>query len=114
MPSGNHDQRSLVLGRTVAARLRAAPDLVSQARCTLERWVSLPDNSPSQTAACLEWSPLLDRLSAEEVADLLASDTPQAARLRQNSPFAGVLGPREVWSVKRSLPPCSAAILMPI
>jgi hypothetical protein len=76
--------------------------LVSQARRTLERWLSLADNSPSQTAACLEWSDLLDRLSAEEIADLLASDTPHAARLRQNSPFVGVLGPREVWVLKRS------------
>jgi hypothetical protein len=36
---------------------------------------------------------LLECLTANELADFLISDTPLARRLRQSSPFAGLLAP---------------------
>ena len=44
-----------------------------------------------------EWRRLLECLTTYELADFLISDTPLARRLRQSSPFAGLLalgGPR--------------------
>jgi hypothetical protein len=38
-----------------------------------------------------EWHQILTRLSRSEIVDFLRSDTPLARRLRQSSPFAGVL-----------------------
>lgn len=38
----------------------------------------------------VEWQRILDYLSAKEIADFLASDTPMAQRLRQSSPFMGL------------------------
>jgi hypothetical protein len=40
-----------------------------------------------------EWRRLLERLTANELADFLISDTPLARRLRQSSPLAGLLPP---------------------
>jgi hypothetical protein len=38
-----------------------------------------------------EWCRILERLSANEIADFLLNDTPLARRVRQSSPFLGPL-----------------------
>jgi hypothetical protein len=40
-----------------------------------------------------EWQRILEYLSASEIASFLTSDTPLARRLRQSSPFMGLLAP---------------------
>ena len=54
---------------------------------------------PSLLRCYAEWQQILSR-PVEEICNLLCSDSDNAQRLRQNSPFAGLLSPTEVWDVK--------------
>lgn len=99
------DRRSLELGRMVAGRLLADPGLVQVARDNLRRWAERPNAGESLRRCYAEWSALLDRLPVIEIAELLQRDDEDAARLRQNSPFAGILSPEEVWQMKRNFKP---------
>jgi hypothetical protein len=94
------DEISLAIGRRVAARLARQPELLRIARENLDRWAGLNGDAPSLLRCYAEWRDILDR-PLEEVCGLLRSDSEAARRLRQNSPFAGVLSPQEVWELKR-------------
>jgi hypothetical protein len=84
------DRRSLALHEAVAAKLDQQPDLLNVARANLARWLA---HSPSP--ALQEWQALLDRATLQDLTALLRSPTESAARLRQSSPFAGILTPVE-------------------
>ena len=43
-----------------------------------------------------------------EIAEVLVAMTDEGQRLRQNSPFAGVLPAAEVWEIKRRIREASA------
>lgn len=94
-------RRSLWIGHAVAGKLVMAPDeVVKTARHNL---VALQARHPrGQGARWLrEWERLLEG-PVEEILGVLASPTPRARELRQNSPFAGVLSTSERESVLRS------------
>lgn len=74
----------------VAEKLAGEPALLDVARRNLQRWLG---RSPQP--ALLEWQELIDSLSLEELLILLRSPDERAARLRQSSPFAGILTPAE-------------------
>jgi hypothetical protein len=84
------DRRSLALHEAVAAKLQARPDLLDATRRNLRRWL---DARP--VPALREWQDLVDRLPLAELLALLRSPDDSAARLRQSSPFAGILTPEE-------------------
>ena len=93
------DQVSMELARRVAVRMRRQPEVVDFARANLARWSQQNSSAPSLLRCYAEWQQILSR-PVEEVCNLLCSDTDNAQRLRQNSPFAGLLSPAEVWEVK--------------
>jgi hypothetical protein len=93
------DQVSLELARRVAERLRREPEVIDFARANLLRWSQQNHAAPSLLRCYAEWQQILSR-PVEEICDLLGSESEDAQRLRQNSPFAGVLPPAEVWAVK--------------
>lgn len=80
------DRRSLALHQAVAARLEAQPELLAIARRNLDRWLMA-----NPAAALLEWRHILDGDSLADVLELLRSSSEEAVRLRQSSPFAGLL-----------------------
>ena len=84
------DQRSLALHEAVAARLEAQPQLLEVARANLNRWLAA-----RPAAALREWQRLLDSLPLPQLVQLLRSPEEEAVRLRQSSPFAGILSPAE-------------------
>jgi hypothetical protein len=86
------DQRALAMERKVAEKLRADPALLARARVTLERW--LRTVSPQARPALLEWRRILDG-SLEEICAVLESTDERATRLRQSSPFCGILSREE-------------------
>jgi hypothetical protein len=90
------DRRSLALHEAVAAKIEARPELLDTARANLARWIS---RAPQ--GALLEWKDLLDRMSVGDLVALLRSQDETAARLRQSSPFAGVLTPEERQAILR-------------
>ena len=70
-----------------------------RARHLLERW-SADDVMPEPYAR--RWRTLLD-LPLEDLARAITTDDEQARDLRQCSPFAGVLTPRERWAIIREV-----------
>jgi len=102
MNHGLQDAISLELARRAATRLRASPALLDVARGNLARWSRQNANSPSLLRCYAEWQSILGR-TLDEVCQMLCAETEDGQRLRQNSPFAGILSPREVWEVKNQL-----------
>jgi hypothetical protein len=94
------DIRSLALHALIARKVVEDSSAIVRARENLERWAA------SQGATELwmeEWRRILDR-PAEQVALFLVSVSDDAFRLRQSSPFAGVLPAEErraLWDAFR-------------
>lgn len=84
------DRRSLALHDAVAAKLEAHPELLDVARANVRRWLRA-----NPAAALHEWAYLLDATPLPALIVLLRSSDERATRLRQSSPFAGVLTPQE-------------------
>jgi hypothetical protein len=82
------DERSLAFDRLIAEKLRLNPALIGKAEANLQRW--LVTCSPSVRPVLLEWQRLLAGSTEALFAQLEATDEP-AARLRQSSPFCGVI-----------------------
>lgn len=91
------EQRSLMLHRAMADKLRADPTLIEIARTNIARWKS---RNAFPQPYLDEWLAVLDRGLDETIA-FMCEDSAQARRLRQSSPFAGILTPRERWSLLR-------------
>ena len=92
------DQRSLAFDRLVAAKLRSQPAWVEKARGNLVRW--LATCSAGAKPALLEWQRLLDGPFDELLAFMEATDE-RATRLRQSSPFCGILTEDERLGILR-------------
>lgn len=96
------DQVSLELGRRVAAGLAKHPEWLELARANLDRWSRQNHDAPALLRCYDEWRELLSRPPAEIIA-ILTETSGEGQRLRQNSPFVGVLSPQEVWEIKSRL-----------
>jgi len=90
-------QRSLALDRAITQKLRAQPDLLQRAKTTLER--RMQQRQPTVPPVLLEWREILERWPLEKVLELLTSSGEQPRRLRQSSPFCGILSPQERLAV---------------
>lgn len=76
----------------IAQKLMHQPSLIDKARHNAERW--LRRYGGDQPEYLIEWQQILARPIAE-VAAIIVSQTEEAVRLRQSSPFAGFLTPAE-------------------
>jgi hypothetical protein len=81
------DERSRALHAKIAEKLRRRPSLVAVAHDNLERWERLRGPDP----ALDEWRTLLKATPFPELLRLLTEESEHADRLRQSSPFAGIL-----------------------
>jgi hypothetical protein len=97
-----HDKVGLALASHVAAMLPAHPEWIDLARANLQRWLACNAQSRALEAVYIEWQRILRR-PVDEIQTVLRSAGDEGQRLRQNSPFAGALSPREVWSIKQSV-----------
>lgn len=94
--------QSLAMHRRIADLIKRDPEaVIGKAVRNLRTWMARQQDS-SAVEVFQEWLDLLDRMSPQEIADFIVSDSERAVRLRQSSPFAGVLTPQEVWSIKHS------------
>jgi hypothetical protein len=91
------DRRSLVLARAVVDAIDRDPRRagLEQARSTCRRW-QLQAPSP----AVAEWGRILE-LEWEAIRLFLLDPGEEGRRLRQSSPFCGVLSARERWEIFR-------------
>lgn len=92
------DARSRALHAAVAARIRHDPSLIAIALANLERWERQSGPDP----ALREWSEILHSQPLEQVLALLEEDSERADRLRQSSPFTGILSPEERMEILRA------------
>lgn len=84
----------------MALLIEEKPDaVIAKAKENLHRWGQASESGLSPAHA--EWLNILNQRTPSEIAALMVSTDENATRLRQSSPFAGVLSPREVWSIKR-------------
>jgi len=87
-PHAQIDAENRERDRRIAELIRRHPEAVEAGRRNLQAWAA---RWGEPTPAWREWAQLLRMLSPEQVADFLESTTPKANRLRQSSPFLGVL-----------------------
>ncbi len=91
------EETSLELHRAVAERLRADPSLVGRARSRVAGW--LREGTVARAVAQAWYAELAHPL--EQLAAFLVDPSQRARDLRQTSPFAGFLAPRERWEIWR-------------
>ena len=87
-PHARIDSENRERDRKVAALIRQNPGVIARAQQNLQKWEA---HWKGLNPAWEEWKTLLRMLTAAQVADFLESETPKANRLRQSSPFLGVL-----------------------
>jgi hypothetical protein len=85
------EARSLAMHALIAAKLARDPSLLSKPRQNLENWSTRWQHPPRWVQ---EWRQILG-LPWQQIAALITEPSERAARLRQSSPFAGVLAPEE-------------------
>lgn len=97
-PLGSHqflDQLALVYHREIAARLMASPaEVIGLARENLNRWIQVHAGTGT-VYALKEWQTLLDTKTVPELVAIMTEDSDEGQRLRQSTPFAGVLSDHE-------------------
>lgn len=95
------DRRSLALNKFVAEKIRQQPELMDLVRNKLERLLKEARLSESSKDALREWQTILSTHSLHEVLKILTEDSNEGQRLRQSSPFSGVLSQRERLEIFR-------------
>ena len=88
--------RSLAMHALIARKIERDPSLLEIARRNVERWRARWKEKPP--AWLEEWRELLGQ-SWQSVATLITGSDERATRLRQSSPFAGVLSNEERWRI---------------
>jgi len=109
MTHGVHDEIGLELARHVAAQLRESNHALVLARENLARWSRQNGGSAALLRCYGEWEAILGR-PVDEICEILCADTEEGRRLRQNSPFAGVLPAHAIWAIKQRIRHQHAAV----
>jgi hypothetical protein len=93
------DAHSLAMDRLIAQRLRENPAVLDKARTVLAKWMTSCDASVRPVFE--EWRAILDGPISGVFAVLEGVDE-RSTRLRQSSPFCGILSPAERASILMS------------
>ncbi len=91
-PHAGIDAENRERDRQLAALIRRRPEIIARGQENLRRWET---RWGSLNAAWQEWSVVLRILTPAQLADFLESSTPKANRLRQSSPFLGILDEKD-------------------
>ncbi len=95
------ERRSLWLHRAIAAKIQAAPEAARALAYSNLATMRAGDARDRGRPWHDEWSALLDG-TLEMLLVQLGSTSMHASQLRQTTPFAGLLTPKERWAVYRS------------
>jgi hypothetical protein len=98
------DKRSLAFHVAIAEKLRSDPKLLEKVRDRLRSMLSDGRVSISTRDAYREWLDVIERHSFEEVLSLLVDPSEEGIRLRQATPFAGILSRAEREAIARKIP----------
>lgn len=102
MKQNLHDATSLAMAEVIAANLPQHPEWLDVARRNLDNWTRQNSDAPALIQCYQEWREVLDR-PIREICMLLTEQSSNGQRLRRNSPFAGVLDPETVLTIKRRM-----------
>lgn len=99
------DRRSLILAKAIVNRIDSDPARkgLEKARRNCRRWLA-----DRNDRALLEWLGILDK-SWAEIRLILLDESEKGKRLRQSTPFCGVLSPQERWDIYRNFNPDETA-----
>jgi hypothetical protein len=89
------EERSIAYHRVIAERLQRQPEVLQKARQRVQGW--LASGSPFYAR---KWAEVLAG-DPPSIAAFLVERSELAIELRQSSPFAGALDPRERWKIWR-------------
>jgi len=89
------DTHSLELNRLVAEKIRQHPELMDFVRSKLDRTLSDSRLSDSCKDALRKWQTILSSHSLDEILEILTQGSYEGQRLRQSTPFSGVLNQKE-------------------
>lgn len=98
------EARSLAMHAVIAAKIERDPSLLTIPRNNLQRWKSRWQGAGDAPAWFDEWREIMRR-PWQEIAALITEPSENSARLRQSSPFAGVLTPaqrRQIYEAFRA------------
>lgn len=86
------------MAKAVVERIDRDPERagLKKAQATCRRWFQ---SDPA--TAIREWIEILER-PWDEIRQVLLDESEEGQRLRQSSPFCGILTPQERWSIYRS------------
>ena len=87
------DERSRVLHSLIAQKIRHEPQLLDIARTNLARWRTECGQDVEPVFA--EWEALIRGSTLESLLAFLEEKGERANRMRQSSPFTGILTPAE-------------------
>lgn len=87
----------------IAEKLRKDPILLEKVRNRLRNLLSDDRVSISTRDAYREWLDVIERHSFEEVLNLLVDPSEEGTRLRQATPFAGILSQEERAAITRKV-----------
>lgn len=91
------EERSVAYHRAIAERLRRQPEVLENARRRVRAWLAAGDGAPFYAR---KWAEVLAG-DPSSIAAFLVERSELADELRQSSPFAGALRPRERWQIWR-------------
>ncbi len=87
------DARAKEIARVIADRIARDPSIVDDAKRYIEK--RMLSASPGEQLELREWQHILSAMSSPRLRRFLVSDDARATRLRQSSPFIGVLSDQE-------------------
>ncbi len=93
------EERSLAFHRAVAEKIRLEPALLDLARHRVSHTILTGARS---AGLAREWSEVLSR-PLPEILAFLVDEGEKAIELRQATPFAGMIDPRERWRIWRAV-----------
>jgi hypothetical protein len=91
------EERSVAYHRVIAERLKSQPEVLENARRRAETWLTTAATPPFYA---WKWVEILAG-DVPSIAAFLVERSELADELRQSTPFAGALQPRERWDIWR-------------
>lgn len=93
------EKRSLAFHSAIATRLRHDPAVLQRAQERVVSWLAV---GPAAPRYALAWQQVL-AADVATIEEFLTDASEHATELRQSSPFAGELAPRERWRLWRTV-----------
>jgi hypothetical protein len=97
--SPERDQPSLELNKVIVKKIHDHPELMGIVHSNLQQVLHGSSLSESCKDSLREWEKILKTRPTEDVLNLLVEDSDKGQRLRQSTPFWGILTPQQRTSV---------------